>query len=344
MKGDLNRLRIFVASPGEVEEERSIVTNVVGELRRTFEKNLPFSIDVIRWETHAWPAVGEDAQDVINQEIGEYDIFVGIMWKRFGTPTKRARSGTDEEFQRAYEYFKTYKRPHIMFYFRTTPFYSTDIIDHSQFEKVILFRNELRKLGVLFWEYDQPIEFERYVRQHLTRQILPYISPDPISEEIPKESKMPQGVKSGPLSVKDKQALSKRLKIFLAYSHVDRKEVIRLYEDLRLGGFYPWIDTENLLPGQMWHRVIDETIKRSNVIVLCLSSTSVLKTGFFDREFQLALREANRNKSSPPLLVAIRLEKVSIPSEIKTIQYVDYFQTDGPAELVEVLRTFEENR
>jgi len=29
--------------------------------------------------------MGRDAQDVVNQQIGEYDIFVGIIWKRMGT-------------------------------------------------------------------------------------------------------------------------------------------------------------------------------------------------------------------------------------------------------------------
>ena len=98
----------------------------------------------------AWPAVADDAQDVINREIGEYDILVGIMWKRFGTPTKRAASGTGEEFERAYQYYKTYKRPNIMFYFRTTPFYTTGDADIKQFQKVIKFRKKLEELGVLF--------------------------------------------------------------------------------------------------------------------------------------------------------------------------------------------------
>lgn len=106
-----NRVRVFIASPGDVSEERDIVSLVVVELRRVFEELLPFSLDAVRWETHACPDVGEDAQDVINREIGELDIFVGIMWRRFGTSSRRARSGTDEEFQRAYQYFKKYDRP-----------------------------------------------------------------------------------------------------------------------------------------------------------------------------------------------------------------------------------------
>src|SRR5687767_2232153 len=93
------RLRIFVASPGDVSQERDIVSVVVQELRRTIGDIRGVELETVRWETHAWPDIGEDAQDVINSQIGEYDVLVGVMWKRFGTPTKRAKSGTGEEFE-----------------------------------------------------------------------------------------------------------------------------------------------------------------------------------------------------------------------------------------------------
>jgi uncharacterized protein DUF4062 len=167
----MSKLRIFIASPGDVKEEREIVSHVVQEISRMFGEAFEVELEPVLWETHAWPDVGDDAQDVINKEIGEYDVLVGIMWQRFGTPTNRASSGTGEEFQRAYNYFKEYQRPKIMFYFRSTPFYTTDLSGIAQFKKVIQFRKSLEQLGVLFWEYDTPLQFERNVREHLIRQI-----------------------------------------------------------------------------------------------------------------------------------------------------------------------------
>ncbi|MYD31374.1 MAG: DUF4062 domain-containing protein, partial [Nitrospira sp. SB0661_bin_20] len=64
-------------------------------------------MDVVRWETRTTPGFGKDPQDVINKQISDaYDIFIGIMWTRFGTPTPRAGSGTEEEFLRAYDRYK----------------------------------------------------------------------------------------------------------------------------------------------------------------------------------------------------------------------------------------------
>ena len=157
----MRRLRIFIGSPGDVGEERDLVSLIVEELRRTVARLVSIELETVRWETHAWPALGDDAQDVINREIGDYDVFVGIMWKRFGTRTKRAPSGTAEEFDRAYEYFTDYAKPKIMFYFRAKPFFTTDLSELRQFKKVLEIRRKLQKFGVLYWEYVEPIEFDR---------------------------------------------------------------------------------------------------------------------------------------------------------------------------------------
>jgi hypothetical protein len=339
-----NKLRIFTASPGDVGEEREIVSLVIAEIRRVFEDILPFQLDAIRWETHAWPDVGDDAQDVINREIGKFDIFVGIMWRRFGTTTKRARSGTDEEFQRAYKYFKKYGRPRVMFYFRKTPFYTTDLEDLAQFRKVVQFRKELEKMGVLFWEYDRPIDFERNVREHLTRQILPmfsggYTGPFTQEEPVPVTQKpFAPPSKHHPSDYKRILPKSKQPLVFLAYSHGDHEKVMRLYEDLRIAGFNPWLDSQNLLPGQMWHHEIEQAIKRSDAIILCLSSRSVTKPGFFQKELKTALELVKALPEDTNYLIPVRFDDVSVPAKIGRLQYLDYFQPDGPKRLIESLQ------
>ena len=64
--------------------------------------------ELVMWETDTFPSIGKDAQSIINEQIGDdYDIFVGLMWTRFGTPTPRAGSGTEEEFNLALEKLKT---------------------------------------------------------------------------------------------------------------------------------------------------------------------------------------------------------------------------------------------
>jgi hypothetical protein len=110
-------------------------------------------------------------QEVINGQIGEYDIFVGIMWKRFGTPTGMAQSGTEEEFRLAYDAWQQSKSPSILFYFCQEPFMPSCAGEAEQCRDVLSFRDELEKKG-LIWKYDTHDTFSDTIRPHLTRMLL----------------------------------------------------------------------------------------------------------------------------------------------------------------------------
>jgi hypothetical protein len=168
----VTRLRVFVASPGDVSEERKRLRKAIDELNDGIAKAKGLVLDFVSWETDAWPGVGQDAQEVINREIGPYDIFVGIMWKRFGRPTHRAGSGTEEEFKRAYSLWSKYGRPHIMFYFNKAKYSLSSPDEVKQVAKVLDFKKRIAEKGVLYWEYGGPEEFEELVRKHLTKEIL----------------------------------------------------------------------------------------------------------------------------------------------------------------------------
>ncbi|HEY9117032.1 MAG TPA: DUF4062 domain-containing protein, partial [Roseivirga sp.] len=142
----MKNVRVFIASPGDVKEERQLFSLVIDGLQTTLAKHLNITLEPVKWETHTFPDIGDDAQDVINNQIGEFDIMVGIMWRRFGTPTKRAESGTQEEFQRAFDLFQKFKRPKVMFYFKRTPFYTSNLKEIDQFKKVIKFKRQVTDL------------------------------------------------------------------------------------------------------------------------------------------------------------------------------------------------------
>ncbi len=165
-------LTVFVASPGDVEEERGRLEDVIRELNVAWSRELGVRFELVRWETHAYPGMGMDAQAVINEQIpDDFDLFVGIMWCRYGTPTGRAGSGTVEEFKRA-------KARHdadpscvkLMVYFKDEPL-SPSLLDPSQLAKVNEFRDSLGEEGALHWKFSGIDQFEKLIRLHLTRQV-----------------------------------------------------------------------------------------------------------------------------------------------------------------------------
>ena len=330
----MKTIRVFIASPGDVAEERDLTSLVVGELNRIFGNPFGVDLEAVRWETHAWPDAGNDAQDVINKQIGEFDILVGVMWRRFGSPTKRAKSGTGEEFERAYNLFKKHGRPKVMFYFRTTPFYTTDLKELAQFRKVVQFRKALEKLGVLYWTYDGPLQFERNVREHLIRQVRHVV-----------EGAAATGWKAAKTPDREQRVEPRpdRPSVFIAYSHFDKEVVRPVYRALQAAGFRIWLDEQNLIPGQLWHKEVDRAIRHTEVILLFFSSKTDVGGGFIANEIEAATRLASQ--STGPVLIPVRLDQTDPPLSLRHVQWVDYFAPDGLERLIEAIeRTWRAHR
>ena len=97
---------MIVVSPGDVAAERDAVKLVVDDLNRRVAPANGCQLSLWRWETEARPGLHlEGPQGLIDErmQIADSDIVVGIFWKRFGTPTGDAQSGTEHELRNAWE-------------------------------------------------------------------------------------------------------------------------------------------------------------------------------------------------------------------------------------------------
>lgn len=181
-------MSIFLASPGDVTDERIKLTEIISDWNQVWSRNLGLRLELIKWETDAYPGVGKDAQDVINQQIpNDYDLFVGIMWSRFGTPTSRAGSGTQEEFQSALSRYRSDPEGvSIFFYFKDAPI-APSKIDTEQLRNVQEFKDSLGREGILHWGFSDLDQFEKLFAMHVTRhvQAWKHKNPERIHEKSP---------------------------------------------------------------------------------------------------------------------------------------------------------------
>jgi hypothetical protein len=160
-------IRLLLSSPGDVVEERRACARAVFRFNQQEVEQSGLFIKLIRWEEMA-PQIGSGPQQVINDQIGEYDIFCGIMWNRFGTPTDVASSGTEEEFRGALAEWRRIRRPWVAFYFCDRPATFTTQEQLEQKGKVIGFKSELSGLGIVR-TYTTIDDFENLVFQDLLR-------------------------------------------------------------------------------------------------------------------------------------------------------------------------------
>lgn len=170
----VNVLRIFLASPSDVKAEREMIFVLKEDLDQLIgmDKNIKF--EIVNWERNTYPGKGIDAQDVINQQINnEYDIFIGIFWQRFGTPTNRYESGTLEEYENAKKKYENDKEnTHIMMYFKTEGIQNIYDTDIEQLEKVKNFKNKISKEdGVLYSEFEKTEDLRNLVQINLANLV-----------------------------------------------------------------------------------------------------------------------------------------------------------------------------
>lgn len=161
-------LSVFLASPSDVQEERETVYEVITELNQIWSRNLNLRLDLTKWETHTYPQFASYSQDAINSQINEnYDIFIGILWSRIGTPTPKAESGTLEEFYRAYKTYQTDNNSvELMIYFKDDPI-PPSMIDINQFSKIQEFKTKVGNLGGYYSSFKSQ-DFSSQLRTHLS--------------------------------------------------------------------------------------------------------------------------------------------------------------------------------
>lgn len=187
---ELRKIRLFIASPGDVQTERELVARAVGELNQTVCPTNNLVLEFVAWEKDARPEMGR-IQGLINHQIGDYDIFVGLMWRRFGTPSGDSGSGTEEEFNRAYSSWAKTKHPNILLYFSEAPAPPPKSVeDARQMLRVAEFREEVEGKG-LTWSYSDPCSFDDVVRPHLHKLLLDeYCSTEKKPLEMPIDPKL----------------------------------------------------------------------------------------------------------------------------------------------------------
>jgi len=112
---------LFVASPGDVAERHGPVDQVAAQFNATLGHNLEATLKIIRWETDAPRGPAERPQGAINPLLDQSDIMLGIFWRRCGTPSGVAASGTIEEYTRALDSWRTRGHPIPLLYFCEAP-------------------------------------------------------------------------------------------------------------------------------------------------------------------------------------------------------------------------------
>jgi len=180
-------LRVVVASPGDVQSEREVLPKVIEELNHSTAGDRGLRLELTRWETDTHPGFHNlGPQGLIEPilKITDCDLLIGIFWKRFGTPTRDGKTGTEHEFLTAYRSWKKKRSPQIFVYFNQKAYSPKSKAETDQWGQVLDFQGNYPKEG-LWWPYNGKADFEKIVRNHLINYIRNLPEPDGLILEQP---------------------------------------------------------------------------------------------------------------------------------------------------------------
>lgn len=166
-------VKVFLGSPSDLGEERRAAKAIIDELNELWADDLGFQIELVGWEDTV--SVYGRPQEIINRDLAQCELFVGMLWKKWGTPpggSSAYTSGFEEEFEISVQRRIATGQPEISLLLKDI---ETDYRSDPgvELKKVLEFRDRLvaRKV-VLFQTFADLREFEAKFRKCVGRYIL----------------------------------------------------------------------------------------------------------------------------------------------------------------------------
>lgn len=166
-------IKIFLASPGDLGDERKIAKSIIdGELNQLWD-SFGYLLELVGWEdTISGPG---RPQATINRDLEQCELFVGMMWRKWGTMPDhggRFSSGFEEEYTISMERFEREQRPEISLLLKEIG--SEFLRDPGpDLKKVLAFRERLiSEKKILFETFSDGRDFERKFRRIVNNYVI----------------------------------------------------------------------------------------------------------------------------------------------------------------------------
>lgn len=185
---------LLISCPGDVIEFTDVIRECIDNFNRVLGSVNNVEIVARHWSTDSYPQSGGKPQELLNKQfVRECDAAVALFWTKFGTPTDKYGSGTEEEIE---EMLAAGKQ--VFMYFFDKPV-NPSSVDINQYKKVEEFKEKYRDRGIYFIVKDEN-ELRQQLTNHLAMYFLPLVMKD-------KGEHMPFEKKAAPiLAVRDKNS------------------------------------------------------------------------------------------------------------------------------------------
>jgi len=151
----------LISCPSDIAEIVDTIKLEINEFNDNYGKENNIEINPVYWQDNVYPQSGDRAQNIINKQIvDESDAIIAIFWTRFGSPTDKYLSGTEEEIEKMIENGKQ-----VFLYFCNKDA-NVSLVDFEQYKKITIFKEKYKAKGIYF-DFKSNEELKKLIHNHL---------------------------------------------------------------------------------------------------------------------------------------------------------------------------------
>ena len=166
MAQNIIQYKLLISCPSDIKDEISIIRDVIKQFNEQYTDVLGIEVKEKHWSTDSYSQSGERPQSILNEQIvNDCDAAVAVFWSRFGTPTGRYGSGTEEEIELMLE-----KGRQVFMYFSEKPL-SPELFNAEEQARIKEFRDKYMSRG-LYFTYSSNEEFRKLFFAHLSKYFI----------------------------------------------------------------------------------------------------------------------------------------------------------------------------
>lgn len=132
---------------------------------------------------------------------------------------------------------------------------------------------------------------------------------------------------------------SKKLKVLLCHPSGKNITLQELYENLRLDGFAPWLESDLVPPGADWGAELQKTILASHAVIVCHSADPNDTEERLQKVIEYVQEAQKEEPAGTVFIIPLLLEQVDLPKSLQSVAWERYFEPDGHEKVVRSLLT-----
>lgn len=130
--------QMLLSCPSDLNKYYKLIKERMDAINKILSSAYSSHIDVVHWTEDTYPASGDNPQNIINEQIvRDSDFLVSMFWTKFGSPTEKYDSGTEEEIIQAIS-----EKKQVFLYFSNEAI-PPSIFDNNEYEKIKKFRDRI---------------------------------------------------------------------------------------------------------------------------------------------------------------------------------------------------------